>query len=128
MGGCSGGPASTATGGLSCSISTTAGNSSRISSARSGQRAAYSSKLGRSPRRHRARNDSSSCSTESRPEPVSLIIGIPRRHLPETTLLARKPTPADLIFLTSLFCYARRLHGGRGLLSSGGDARGARDC
>ena len=50
----------------SCSTITSAGSSSRIWSASSGWRAAYSSMLGRSPARYRARNDSATTSNGSR--------------------------------------------------------------
>jgi len=68
-------------GGRTSSIQTSAENNSRISSARSGQRAAYSPTLGRSPRRNAAWNDSASFSTGSRPEPLWFIIEIPRFRL-----------------------------------------------
>ena len=61
----------------SCSTITRAGSSSRICSASSGWRAAYSSMLGRSPARNRARNDSATTSKGSRSEVGSLMITSP---------------------------------------------------
>jgi hypothetical protein len=53
-------------GGVNSSSSSTAGKNDRMRSARSGKREAYSSGVGSSPRRRRARYSSASASTGSR--------------------------------------------------------------
>src|SRR5438067_7470677 len=63
--------------GLSCSISTRAGNRSRTSPARPGRRSAYSVTDGRSPRRYRATNSSASLSIGSRSADESVMAGAP---------------------------------------------------